>query len=406
MFNGYPGLALKNLRRRGIRSWLTLLGIFIGIMAVVALISLGNGLKAAVISQFGTSTTELITIQAGGITGFGAPGQGAANKLTIEDVNAIERISSVDKAIGMNIPSVKIEYDDELIISAGWSVPDEREDRNFMYEVSEFEIEKGRFLKDGDGRKVVLGNNFLTKNAGFDKEIEVGDSIDIQGEEFDVVGILKKKGSFISDNAVLVNREILKDISNFDNEVDIIDVKVKNKDLMDRAAEDIEDLLRKRRDVEEGEEDFSLTTPEQSLQNVNNILGGVQAFIVIIASVSIIVGAIGIINTMTTSVLERKKEIGIMKAVGAKNIDIFYQFFFEAGFLGLIGGIVGVIFGVLIGYAGTVGINNFLGSSATPNIDYVLIFWVLVGSFLIGSIAGILPAMKATKQNPVEALRS
>jgi len=125
---------------------------------------------------------------------------------------------------------------------------------------------------------------------------------------------------------------------------------------MDRTKEDIEKLMRKRRDVDIGEEDFEVSTPEAMLETVNSVLGGVQAFIVIIASISILVGALGIVNTMTTSVLERRKEIGIMKAIGGTNRQVFMQFFFESGMLGFIGGLVGVVLGTLISTLGIVGL--------------------------------------------------
>ncbi|MEA3329564.1 MAG: FtsX-like permease family protein, partial [Nanoarchaeota archaeon] len=182
-------------------------------------------------------------------------------------------------------------------------------------------------------------------------------------------------------------------------------VKVKDKDLLDKAKEDIEKLLRNRRDVKEGEEDFEVSTPDAMLNQVNSILNAIQIFIVIIASIAIFVGAIGIVNTMATSVVERKKEIGIMKSIGARNSHIFMQFFIESGFMGLVGGILGVIVGLGIGYFGTVALNNFVGATTKPEINIPLIFIALVGSFLVGAIAGIIPAMNAARQNPVEALR-
>jgi putative ABC transport system permease protein len=141
------------------------------------------------------------------------------------------------------------------------------------------------------------------------------------------------------------------------------------------------------------------------METVNSILGGVQAFIIIIASISILVGALGIVNTMTTSVLERRKEIGIMKAIGGTNGQVFMQFFFESGMLGFIGGLVGAVLGTLISVAGVAGINGFLGADLIPVIDFVLIGGALLGSFIVGAVAGIVPAMNAAKQNPVEALR-
>ncbi|MDH3353077.1 MAG: ABC transporter permease [Nanoarchaeota archaeon] len=400
----YLILALKNLKHRGIRSWLTLLGIFIGVTAVVSLISLGAGLQAAVGAQFGISSTQVITVQAGGINAFGAPGSGAVNKLTTSDADAIKRLSSVDMAIPRNIETIRVEFNDMLNIMSAISMP-YGEEKKRGWEVMDLEAEKGRLLQDSDLKKVVLGNNFANDDNGFDKSVETGNKILINGEKFEVVGILKKKGSLIFDNIILINNDVLEDLTGYGDEVDLIAVVIKDTDLMNRAVEDIEKLMRNRRGVKEGEEDFEVSTPEVMMETVNNILGGVQAFIVIIASISILVGALGIVNTMTTSVLERRKEIGIMKAIGAKNSQVFMQFFFESGMLGLMGGLVGVVIGTLIGIAGTAGINGFLGTELSPVIDFVLIIGALIGSFFIGAVAGIVPAMNAAKQNPVEALR-
>lgn len=404
MQSDYLILALKNLKHRGIRSWLTLLGIFIGVTAVVSLIGLGNGLQAAVGAQFGISSTQVITVQAGGINAFGAPGSGAANKLTTADADAINRLSSVDMAIPRNIETIRVEFNDMLNIMSAISIP-YGEEKKRGWEVMDLEAEKGRLLQDSDLKKVVLGNNFIGDDNGFDRGIETGNKIIINDEKFEVVGILKKKGSLIFDNIILINDDILEDLAGYGDEVDLIAVVVKDSNLMDRAVEDVEKLMRNRRDVKEGEEDFEVSTPEVMMETVNSILGGVQAFIVIIASISILVGALGIVNTMTTSVLERRKEIGIMKAIGAKNGQVFMQFFFESGMLGLMGGLVGVVLGTIVGIAGTAGINGFLGTELSPVIDFILIGGALTGSFIIGAVAGIVPAMNAAKQNPVEALR-
>jgi putative ABC transport system permease protein len=405
MIQDYTRIAFKNLRRRGLRSYLTLLGILIGVAAVVTFITLGNGLRTAVNSQFGVSSTELITIEAGGLSAFGPPGTGAVDPLTVDDAEAIERLGSMDITITRNIETVKIDYNDRLEVGFAADVPD-GEKREKVYEFLELETEKGRFLRDGDSTSIFLGYNFLFKDKnGFNKDLDTGDTIKINGKDFRIIGFTKQKGSFIFDNVVWMNNKPLDDITGFGDNVDAIVAKAKDKDDLERAKEDIEKLLRKRRDVKKGEENFEVSTPEATLDTINQVLFGVQAFIVLIASISIIVGAVGIVNTMTTSVLERKREIGIMKAIGAKNSDIFYQFFIESGLLGLIGGIIGVILGVLVGTYGTLGLNTFLGATSSPQINLVLIFLSLLGSFLIGSVAGILPAMQAAKQNPVEALR-
>lgn len=397
-------LAFKNLKHRGVRSWLTLLGIFIGITAVVSLISLGNGLQIAVGSQFGISQTETITVQATGFSGGGPPGSGVITPLTVKDLDAIRKLSSVKLAIRRNIVSGKAEFNDIVVFGMATNVPS-GEGRDYFYEQLSAEAEVGRLLKDDDRKKVFLGYNFYVDNVGFEKEVIPGKKILINDEEFKVVGILKKRGSFIFDNIVYMNDIDARELFDYGDDIDIIVAQPTNPKEMQRTKEDIEKLLRKRRDVKLNEEDFEVSTPEMMLDTVNGILAGVQAFIVIIASISIFIGALGIVNTMTTSVLERKREIGIMKSIGARNEDIFTQFFIESSLLGLVGGIIGAIFGTIIGIVGTAGINSFIGTDLTPTINFPLIFFALLGSFIIGGVAGIVPAMNAAKENPVDALR-
>jgi len=155
----YLILALKNLKHRGIRSWLTLLGIFIGVTAVVALIGLGNGLQAAVGAQFGISSTQMITVQAGGVNAFGAPGSGAVNKLQMDDVDAINGLSNVELAIPRIISSGKMEFNNVVEFGGSISIPD-GEGRKFAYEAMDLEIETGRMLKNGDTNNVMLGYYF------------------------------------------------------------------------------------------------------------------------------------------------------------------------------------------------------------------------------------------------------
>ena len=279
------------------------------------------------------------------------------------------------------------------------------EKREMTYDVLEVEPEVGRLLKDGDNDRVVLGYSFYSDDNGFDKKIVPGNDVLIQDKKFEVIGITKKKGSFIFDNIVHMNEDNLKKLFDIGDEVDVIVAKVKDKSMIPKAKEDIEKLLRKRRGVKKGEEDFSVQTPDAALANLDGILMGVRIFVMMIASISIIVGAVGIVNTMLTSVTERRKEIGIMKSIGARNSDIFMQFFIEAGLMGFIGGLVGTILGSSIAYFGTRGINSWIGSTASVGVDFSVVFFALLGSFLIGSIAGILPAMRAAHENPIDALR-
>lgn len=399
-------LAFRNLRRRGLRSWLTLLGILIGVAAVVSLLALGNGLREAVISQFGISTTEVISVQAGGLSNVGPPGTGVTNPLTRQDVDAIAKLSGVEESIARNIRTVKVEFNKKSVFTAATTIPEDRDQYQLVYEIADLEAMSGHLLSPDDSGQIVIGHDFSIKEkSGFDKTVKLGDSLVIQGKRFTVRGILQKKGSFIFDKIILVNDEELKDLLDYGDEVDLIAVKVKDKDQIDRISEDIEELMRKRRDVKKGSEDFQVSTPQATLETIDSVLRGIQIFIVMIALVSIIVGAIGIVNTMTTSVLERRKEIGIMKAIGARNLDIFYQFLFEAGLLGLFGGIIGVILGLIVGGLGIAGINSFIGSNVGLSFNIWWILVALLASFLIGAVSGIAPALRAANQRPVEALR-
>jgi putative ABC transport system permease protein len=399
----YFTLAYRNLKKKGIRSYLTLLGICIGILAVVSLITLGAGLKAAVGSQFGVSSTELISVQAGGAS-LGAPGSGAVTPLTTKDLDEIKKLSSVKRAIGREIMAGKLEFNKKVVFGYASDIPD-GEDRKFIYDQIEAKPVAGRLLKDGDTGKVFLGYNFYVDKVGLGKIVIPGDKVTIQGKDFEVVGILEKKGSFIYDNLVYMNEKDLQSLFNYGDALSTIAVLPADKNNIDKTKADIENLLRRLRNVKAGSEDFTVSTPDASLKQVNSILNAIQIFVIIIASISIFVGAIGIINTMSTSVIERKKEIGIMKAIGAKNSQIFMQFFVESGFLGSIGGGIGAILGVTLGYFGVIGINSFVGTDMAPQISLGLIFFALLGSFAIGAIAGIIPAMRAAKQHPVEALR-
>ena len=406
MIKDYFSLASNNLKKRGLRSWLTLLGILIGVAAVVSLISLGNGLKDAVNSQFNVGSTQVLTVEAGGLNSYGPPGSGAVNPLTVSDTDAIAKLSNVEVAISRNIRGIKVEFNKQLVFTYGTSIPDDQKKADDVYKFAELSAVSGNLIGQGNKGEVVLGNNFIdgTKN-GFGRDIKVGDTLIINGKSFKVQGILGKKGSFLYDNSVLMNEVDMKNLLGYGNDVDLIAVKVADKSLINQTTNDIEKLMRQRRNVKVGEEDFTVSTPAALLSSVNSVINGVQVFIIIIASISIFVGAIGISNTMTTSVLERKREIGIMKAIGARNEQIFYQFLIESGLLGLAGGIIGILLGSGLGYLGTFALNTFLGASTQPQINFLLLSSVAAGSFLVGVVSGLVPAIHASRESPVEDIR-
>ncbi len=403
MIRDYAQLAYNSLKNRKLRSWLTMVGIFIGIAAVISLIGLGQGLRVAVMGQFNFLTTDVLTIQASGLQN-GPPGEGVVRPLLESYVADISRIPGVDRAIGRLIESSKIEYNGFTDFSFAASVPNGK-DRKEIERIANLEIQEGRLLKDGDVNKVVLGINYLNPET-FGKPAQLRDMVTIQGKDFEVVGILKKKGSFIIDNAIMLNEAVLKDLFDVNDTYDLIVAVVQPGQAMGQVKERVENYLRKERDVEKGEEDFSVESPEQALANLDSTLFAVQIFVYVIAGISIIVGGIGIANTMYTSVVERTKQIGIMKAIGAQRKMIFTLFLLESGFLGFVGGIVGIIIGAGIAYGLAFLGSTFLGSDLIRvSLSWFIIFGALLFSFIIGSVAGLFPAVQASKLVPVEALR-
>ena len=397
-------IATNNIKRRKLRSWLTMIGIFIGIAAVVSLISLGQGLQEAITGQFAALSVDKLTISNSG-TGFGPPGSTSVDKLNKNDLRVVERTRGVDEVVPRLIRVVKIEYNKAASFNYIGDLPDEDVRREILYESLNIEASEGRLVKRGDNGKIIIGSH-IARGDDFEKKIEVGKKIKIQGKNFEVIGILKTASTFQINDVVMMLSSDMKNLLDIDDEIDIIIAQVSNPEEIELTAIKIEDALRKDRKLKKGEEDFSVQTPLQSVSTVNQTLSVINFIIVGIAFISLIVGGIGIANTMYTSVLERKKEIGTMKAIGAKNSDILWIFLFEAGLLGFIGGLIGVIIGagLAIGLSGAA--NSFFGNEIIRvNLSIPLMVFVLMFSFLLGILFGGIPSYQASKLKPVDALR-
>jgi putative ABC transport system permease protein len=403
MIKDYLNYALQSLRHRRLRSWLTMIGIFIGIASVISLIGLGEGLRIAITSQFGFLGTDVLSVQASGLN-YGPPGSGAVDPLKEELVDKIKVINGVDTAFGRIIQSGKMEFNGRQDIVFIISMPP-GEDRKTVETILNLKTSEGRLLKDGDV-KLLLGNDF-TKDLEFGKGIHSGDRVILNDKRYEVVGIIEKKGSFIYDTAVYVNEDVVRDIFGDDGFYSVIAIKVKDTKNIESVKEAIEKLLRRERDVKKGEEDFSVQSPQKTLEALSSTLFAVNLFVYIIATISLVVGGIGIMNTMYTAVLERTKEIGIMKSIGARNSAIFTLFFIESGFLGLVGGILGILFGAGLAYSLAFFGRLALGSDLIRvSISPFLVIGALAFSFILGTLFGVLPAIRASKLRPVDALRS
>jgi len=395
-------LAFNNLKRRKLRSWLTMIGIFIGIAAVVALISLGQGMQNYINDEFEKLGKDKIMIQP---KSFGAPGSATSPSLALteDDLKVVQNVKGVEWALGMIYKIGQIEFKKESQIT--YIIGMEPEDVKLMSEIQSFEIKDGRWFKSGDKYKVVVGYNHGYKDI-WKREVEVGDTMIIEGQEFKVIGIVDKIGNQYDDSQVYAPKEAISDLLGTGNELGYIMAKTAQNYNPENVAETIERKLRNYRDEKEDQETFSVQTSEQLLQSFQNIFGVVQAVLVGIAAISLIVGGIGIMNTMYTSVIERTKEIGTMKAVGARNSDILLIFLFESGLLGLVGGAIGIGIGIGLAKGVEYALSaSGVGSLLQAHLSLSLILGALAFSFVIGTLSGILPAMQASKLKPADALR-
>jgi putative ABC transport system permease protein len=404
MIADYFKLAIENILHRRLRAWLTVLGIVIGIAAVVALVSLGQGLQYTVDQQFNKIGADKVTIQAKGTAG--APGTDSGNVLlTEDDVDVVKKSSGVTNAISLLIRYGKIEYNHKAKYVGIRAFPVDETSRKLWGEIGMYDVEYGRMLKNGDKNKAVIGPTFA-KETTYGKEISVGEKITINDKQFTVVGIFKGGNPGI-DSAVVITLDDMRELFDVPTEVSAIMLKVDDVKTMDNTIENIKKDLRRHRNVKEGQEDFTVQSTKQFIESFLVVFNVITALLVGLASISLLVGAIGIANTMYTAVLERNREIGVMKAIGATNYQILTIFLIESALIGLIGGIIGMIFGAGISLIAQQLIGTFLG----PGFFQVFLpWWLLIGAatfaLVIGTLSGILPARQAAKMHPVDALRS
>ncbi len=402
MWIDYFMLALKNLQRRRLRSLLTMIGIVIGIAAIISLISLGEGLREAIIGQFSDLGNDKLVVENTG-AGFGPPGSTAPIKLNDQDVKVIENTPGVKLVVSRLIRIVRAEFDKNAEFVYVASIPKRKESMDLIFESLRVEIEEGIQIRAGERNGVVIGQGIKRE---FSRELKVGDKLVIREKEFEIKGILEKTSSFQINGIILMAEDDLKEISGIDDEIDLILVQVNDERRIVETAESIEKRMRKNRGLDEGEEDFSVNTPLKSFEAVNNILNMINVIFFGIASLSLIIGGIGIANTMYTSVLERTKEIGVMKAIGARNRDVLEIFIVESGVLGFVGGSIGAIIGIGLAFGATYVAGVFLGSLVIEaQISFEVIFFAIGFATLVGLIAGVLPALRASWLKPVEALK-
>jgi len=401
MLAEYFKIAIKNLRTRPLRSWLTILGIVIGVFLIMSLLSLSEGLKETVMKQLRGIGKDIIMIIPGDITDIMTTFIGGV-ELTEDDLKAIEKTKGVEVVV----PNV---YKGEVMKSQGESKTVILFGIDLKNALEIYQEDLG--MNMAEGHWPVAGKRELLVGSAVPKDIfpglKIGTQATIKGKKFEVVGILKSLGNQQDDSMIGLDLDIFREITGEKKGAPQAIAKVAPGFSPEEVADDIKENLKKTRKRQRGEEEasFSVLTNEAMIGIVNNIMGIIQVAVFAFASIAIIVGGIGIMNTMYTSVRERTREIGILKAVGAKKSTIVLIFLIESGVIGLVGGIGGMILGLglakLIELVGQAYAVFYISASITPS----LVIFGITFSFLVGCLSGFFPARSAASLKPVDALR-
>lgn len=394
MLLDYLQLALRNLRHRPKRSWLTIIGILIGMAAVVALVALGQGFQQAIDREFEAFGYDVIIIMGGGEAYYGWL---ATFELNLE---ALRRTEGVETAGGMLFKTPYIKAVAPQAQKEGFLPVYGLEPELMQAFPGYYATKAGSILKAGETRIAVLGSDVAN-----DLGLSVGDRLIIERSEFEfeVVGILKERADPDYNDAIYVPLQMLQEIVGEKEKFSYVLAKAKEGYDVKEVAGRIKRQLKEER----GKDDLNVQTMEELRDLRGNILGIVQAFLGGIAAIALLVGGIGVMNTMYMAVLERTREIGVMKAVGARRRDILTLFLLESGFMGLVGGLLGTLLGLGISIGATLLVKLFVKEAGFLEVgaSVGLIAGALILSFVLGALSGLLPARNAARLPPVEALR-
>ena len=398
--------ALESLSGNKLRSGLTVLGIVIGVAAVIAMLAVGRGAEASITGSISGIGTNLLFVFRGD------PGDNIRNPkpLTTEDANALR-----DQFAAPSIAAVAPALQGDVTVSFGGerAIPQLFGVTPEYFQVRNLNLAEGEMITEehilGRSSVVLLGPEVATNLFGHADGV-TGETVRIEGQPFRVIGVLESKGggAFGSeDNQVLVpfttaqTRLIRRSTS---NRVDIIFVQAASGDVVQQATEEIAQILRTRHRTPVGEDDFTIFSQQDLLTTFQSITGILTVFLGGIAGISLLVGGIGIMNIMLVSVTERTREIGLRKALGARRRDILIQFLTESSLLSLIGGVIGILFGWLISF-GVGQVAAASGTDFTPLVGLDAVALATIFSAIVGLFFGIYPANRAAGLEPVEALR-
>ena len=401
-------LALQGLTANKLRSGLTMLGIIIGVAAVIALVAVGQGAQASVTQRFQSLGSNLLVISPGAAF-YGRASQGAASaqSLTNEDAQAIAQLATLVGAIApeYSIRGAQIVYGNKNTQTSALGVPPE------YLTVRNWQVARGRFIDQQDveslAKVCTLGTTVVEDLFGSGYLDPVGKTIKINRQNYQVVGVMASKGQagFTNeDDQVFIplSTAQIKFGGAGNTSLGSINVQVTSAEMMDFAQAELTAILRARHGLSPSQaDDFNIRSQVQIMEMVQQTTGTFTILLGSIAAISLVVGGIGIMNIMLVSVTERTREIGIRRAVGAKRRDILTQFLVEAVVLSSMGGVMGV----LVGWGGAQLLSRLASELLSTLVTPGSVVMALGVSVAIGLFFGIYPANRAARLNPIEALR-
>ena len=405
---------ISSLRANKLRTGLTMLGIVIGVAAVISMLSIGQGAQNSISASINSIGTNLLFLSAGSRPTFG--GGGGFNftrnvkSLTMADAQALMdpyQAPSVQAVAPVLQGEISVAANGQTTTTTVYGVT------TSYFSIRNETVSEGALFNDQQvnthARVAIIGTDLSTTLWGQTTGL-TGKTILINSQTFTIIGVLTSKGGTAAgsaDNQIIIPLTTARDrvIMRPGTNVDSIYIQATNANTVSEANTQISDIMRLRHHVAVGKEDFTVTNQQDLLNTASSITGILSTFLGGIAAISLLVGGIGIMNIMLVSVAERTREIGLRKAVGARNRDILTQFLAESSFLSLLGGLLGIVLGwlisVIIGKIATA-----LGTALNPAVSINAVLLATLFSIAVGLFFGIYPARRAASLEPVEALRS
>lgn len=386
-----------------LRTFLTMLGIMIGVAAVVMMVSAGQAVQNRITQTFASMGSNLILIGPAELISGGVRGGRGKPSVTVADVAALKNLKDVEtSSYSMNAAVQAVYGSSNYGVSVRGTNPD-------FLSVNNWEIEDGIMFTDKDVKAakpyVVIGQTIVDELFGLQNPI--GKTLRLKGKPFTVIGTLKAKGDGLmgddQDNIILMPSSTLRqrlEGSDRPEFVGMAFVKATAEDKMESVAKRVEYMLRTRHRLKDGvKNDFTVRLMTEMVEKVRSVGFILSALLAAIASISLIVGSIGIMNMMLVSVTERTREIGTRKALGAPNSWIMAQFLAESILISFIGSFIGMVFGVVFSQIG-----GYIMGYEVPISIWSVVVSVTV-AVVVGIVSGLMPALKAMRLNPIDALR-